>query len=533
MGFPKLKLPTFSWNKKTHSAQPRLFDSQRSSSQYKNQITNSTYGGGAKVRGGISGDGRELYFNSVQLTRNSRIAYHDSIQARGIVNRDVDLIVDTGIKVSPTCNASILGITDEKADIWNDDVAERFHLFMKSKKCHRSRRMNGYEAQRLFQKAMVTDGDMFVRYFFEEEDDALSTLSFEFIDTLHICGEGITGTGGYANQFDGITRDSKGRETSYRIKIFKSDGSVIFKDIPATRSNRVIISHSFDADQISQLRGMPQYAHALQEFQRLTDFTDAHISKAITQASIAIAIENDGEEDPSNPFEDMMDPAGFTASDEIGYSSLSPEQQSEVDSIHINNVQNFSNSSDGSLAIVNLKAKDKVKTISNTAPVTNYDKFVDSFTSHLTASVGQPMEVYLMKFGSNYSASRAALILFYRIAEIRRAKIDSGFITPTYENWLAEEIAYGRIECLGWSDPVLRGAWVSHSLIGAPVPNIDPLKTAKANKENADIGATDFDRAAQETNGSSGKANRSALKRQWKELAEVNRIKEEAGIEGS
>lgn len=506
------------WSKPSNSSRGGLPIGRSHSGKSRTSILNyaDPHGGGSKAVAGLSGDGTTTHLNARKLSRNARRAYSDSLEARAIVDRNADIVVDTGIKISPTVNAAILGLSEEEADAWNTDVADRFHLYCKSKTSHRSRMYNVYEAQRLFNKTLLIDNDQFIRFYFQKEDDALSTLSFGFIDPMDIMGTGVLGTDGSVNSRDGIERDYRGRETKYHIRQRQKNGTYKTITVPRTRSGRTIMSHGFIADQINQLRGLSCYGHILQEFQNITDFKLAHIDKAIQQASIAIAVENDGDTDPSDPFEDISTPAG-TIPAQLKASAITASEKELAESMEINRVDDFATGGKA-LNIVNLRAKDKIHSISNTAPVTNYDKFVESFTSHIAASARMPVEVLLMKFGSNYSASRAALLLFYRVAEIYRAKIDTDFMTPLYENWIAEEIAAGRVVARGWTDPVLRAAWTAHSIVGAPVPNIDPTKTANSNKINAALGLVDLDRAAQETNGSSGKANRAALKRQLGEL---------------
>jgi hypothetical protein len=90
-----------------------------------------------------------------------------------------------------------------------------------------------------------------------------------------------------------------------------------------------------------------------------------------------------------------------------------------------------------------------------------------------------------------------------------------------YEAWLDGEIALGRIVAPGWSDPFLRQAWLCNNWYGAPMPNIDPLRTAEADQKYAEIGATDLDRIAREHNGSSGKLNRAKITKQFKEIPDA------------
>ena len=87
-----------------------------------------------------------------------------------------------------------------------------------------------------------------------------------------------------------------------------------------------------------------------------------------------------------------------------------------------------------------------------------------------------------------------------------------------YEMFLSEVIAAGRISAPGWSDPRLRAAWLNARWIGVPMPNIDPQKTAVADTKYAELGAQTLDRIARNFNGSSGKANRAKLKREYGEL---------------
>ena len=50
------------------------------------------------------------------------------------------------------------------------------------------------------------------------------------------------------------------------------------------------------------------------------------------------------------------------------------------------------------------------------------------------------------------------------------------------------------------------------------MPNIDPIKTANADRAYVEMGAQTLDDVARNYNGSSGKANRSKNKRQYEEL---------------
>jgi capsid protein len=144
--------------------------------------------------------------------------------------------------------------------------------------------------------------------------------------------------------------------------------------------------------------------------------------------------------------------------------------------------------------------------------------FVDTQVKFISAALGQSIETTLMQFNHNYSASRATLILTWRIAEQRRYNLATYHLDPIYEMWLAEEIAAGRVSCPGWADPRLKAAWLRHTWKGSSLPNIDPAKTMQASKMALELGASTLEDVAIEYNGSSSKSNRSKLAKEYADL---------------
>ena len=71
--------------------------------------------GGEKWPFGISGTGQTMVQNHRVIRENARTAMHDSLEARAVVERTVDTVVDTGLKLKPEPMVDVLGITDDKA----------------------------------------------------------------------------------------------------------------------------------------------------------------------------------------------------------------------------------------------------------------------------------------------------------------------------------------------------------------------------------------------------------------------------------
>ena len=482
----------------------------------------NSYGNGSKYESGMSSSRLVVLHNHQALRQYARDMMYDSPECRALVTSAVDNIVDTGMRLKPVPIPEILGITPEAAEEWSENVALRFHMWANSKKSDRSRTNTYYQNQRLYQLFKQRDGDVFVRLYYNREKDLFNPLQIEFIDPNQIRGAEFTSTYIQTGIDDGIIRDSTNREIGYKIWNFDSQsGKYSETTIPAIgeKSGRIFMLHGYNPEYAGQGRGYSPLSHILQEFEKITDFRVSTIQKAINQASFIGAIENE-EKDPSNPL------AGRVAGPIREYGSY-PTPDPTAQNVTPDSTQPIINwdampeatiTQPGSVLIGNLRRGDKIKYLQDTSPSQNFDAFISSFFASIAASTGWSIETVLKKFNNNYSASRATLILCWRVANIQRLEQNSDFDNPIYEMWLSEEIAAGRIQAPGFSDPLLRAAWLNAEWAGVPMPNIDPQKMASADLAYVQMGAQTLDDIARNYNGSSGKANRSKLTRQWEEL---------------
>ena len=81
------------------------------------------------------------------------------------------------------------------------------------------------------------------------------------------------------------------------------------------------------------------------------------------------------------------------------------------------------------------------------------------------------------------------------------------FLNIVVEEWMNCEIAAGRIVAQGWSDPRMKAAWMNCSWIGGGAPDIDPAKSAKARRDNIEVGVTNAERESHDFNGTSAADN--------------------------
>ena len=462
---------------------------------------------GSKFPGALSNYCSSLNLNHTAIRQNTRDAFFDSTVARSIGERFSDSVVDTGLKVEFTPKWRQLGISEEQAEDWARDHEERFDLWMKSKHFDRTETQTGYQIQRQAAFFQQRDNDAFFRFHYSNRRDLISPLQISMIDPNQIRSDAITSSNGPYKQNDGIIRNEAGKPTAYNIYVTKKDGTIKQVTIPAigARSKRISMIHMFRPEWAGQGRGFSRMAHALTEFEKLTDFSLAKIQAAINQTNIIGYVKPSQDAPASNPFEGMPNSGPRQVID----TGETPTIAGTENIVSFTDAPEGTQTRPGSFTMASLASGEELQFMKHDIQGDSYESFVNTFTSHLAASTGMPLEVLLMKFNNNYSASRATLVLFWRICMIWRQEIDADMMTPIITAWLSEEIAAGRTQAPGWSDPRLRQAWLSHNLFGVPMPSIDPGKDAKANKDNLETNLTTQERLAREQNGSSARDNMS------------------------
>lgn len=466
--------------------------------------------GGEKFPSGIMSSGSGISINHSIVLQNARRATFDSVQAKALVDRFAESVADIGLKREFLPEYEILGITPEQAEEWGRNVSQRFHLYAGSKTCHRSQLMNLYQAQLLYAKFQQRDNDIFSRFYYSQNRKLMNPLQFEFVDPIQVNGCAYSSTYWTYSQGDGIERNPDGTEKSYRIWQYnQKDNKFENITIPARgpKSGKILMTHGFQPDYASQGRGYSRLAHAVQTFQDITSLEASKIRQVINQSQFVFGIENQQKDPSSAGLENLLTQRGAGPYAE---QSTQAAQSAVVDTgteFTYQEIPELTLASPGSAGIIGLSQGDTLRLYNAGVGAESFESFLNTFVTHLSASVGMPVEMLLMKFNQNYSASRATLVIFWRICQIWRNEMIVDWLDPYVEMWLDGEIASGRIQARGWFDLILRAAWMAGNWIGAPMPNIDPGKEAKAAKEYLEISATTQNIIARNLNGTSAKDN--------------------------
>jgi len=215
----------------------------------------------------------------------------------------------------------------------------------------------------------------------------------------------------------------------------------------------------------------------------------------------------------------QLDEDGVTL-DEIASMSVATTTTTGVNEVTHRQIPSNSTREAGTYNVFGGRQGDNLTPISTQGPAEGASDYISGKQARVTAGLySMPPSIAAMKFDKSHAASRGELGLYADVKEIKQDDIASDSLNIIKATWLAEEIAAGRIQAPGWSDPTLKAAWLLGTWIGKPLPDIDPLKTMQAKELALKLGFTDFDREAVLYNGSIGKSNRAKINRQLDEFA--------------
>lgn len=468
-------------------------------------------GGGEKYTGGLTMSGEAFTLDHEKLRLNSRRAYFDSTVVHGLIDRFCDTVSGSGLKLRAMPDKTILGISDESAFKWQEDVDSRFHLWASSRNQNRSESLSFLQAHRMYTLFQQRDNDVFIRLYYSSDPKLLNPLQFEFIDPDQIVADSFTNTYGSDKPRgwnSGIKFDARGRELAYRVVINRASPlgmapRVITVPRYGAKSGYIFMLHGYIADYAGQIRGYPRISHILQEANNLSNFVLSYIAKAVSQSHLNVAVVPSKTAPASNL-------GGSLGSLGVG-APMDPiweeKPRGGVNDIRHKRIPVKNLDTPGGLNIFGLMQGEDLKVLEGKTPSEAFPGFMDAFVKQVSSSVSMPSELLTMSFNTSYSASRAAFILYWRTVESLRDEMSIEFLKPVYNMWLGAEIASGRIRAPGWGDPSYKAAWSRCRFVGSPLPNIDPVKTARADSEYVKMGAQSFDDVAEAYNGSSSSDN--------------------------
>lgn len=438
------------------------------------------------------------------LRQRSRDLYcGGSTLATGAVKRLRTNAVGTGLHLKSTINEEILGITSEEARKLEETIEREFAHWANSTNCDIERIDNFYQLQQLALLNALLSGDSFALMTTTKRTGSIYDLRIELVEADRVS----TPDNETINPLfcEGVEKNANGEVVAYHISKFHP---LSFQDREprewvrvkafGEKTGRRNVIHVMNRERIGQVRGVPFLSPVIETIKQLGRYTEAEVLAAVINGLFTVFIEKE------------------SASDDMPFGEAVPEDM-QVDSEDEGSIELAPG------AVIDLGEGEKANMVNPGRPNPNFDPFVMAVIKQIGAALEIPYELLIMAFSNNYSASRAAILEFFKVIKMYRAWFVTDFCQPIYEEWLCEAVAKGRINAPGFfNDPIIKDAYCSAEWNGPSAGQLDPKKEVEAAELRVQGGFSTRERETTELTGTDFYKNIKQRKREEELLKEVN-----------
>lgn len=460
----------------------------------------------------------DIDYNLNTLRQRSRDLFMSSPLGTSAIRTSRTNVVGPGLHLKSRVKKKRLGLSDEQAAEWEEEVESEFALWAESKWCDAQRLNNFYELQQILYLAWLMNGEGISLV---KQADPMPWMPYGL--RLHLIEGDRLSTPGLPSRILPGTTVAKNNDTGNLIyngiEVDKSGGVVayfvsnqypnsIIKGLKmewerieafGTRTGNPNILHVFDQDRCEQYRGVPYLAPVIETLKQITRYTEAELTAAVVQSFFTafIKMDKDATDNPFNVAIDESERIQSSGDDPVSYEM-------------------------GPGTVNMLGPGEDVELADPKRPASGFGPFVEAMARQIGAALEIPYELLMKSFTSSYSASRASLLEAWKAFKMRRTWFANDFCQPVYELWLSEAVARGRIKAPGFfNDPAIKAAWCGADWIGPAQGMLDPVKEVQAAAARVDRGFSTHERETTELTGGNWDENIGQIARERKLLAEI------------
>jgi lambda family phage portal protein len=436
-----------------------------------------SYNGASRTRRSVkewnasNGDADEdILWDLPNLRERSRDLVRNAPVATGAIGTSLANVVGTGLKLQSRIDAEYLGLSEEEADAWEDNTEREWRLWAESQECDISRTLNFTSLQALAFRQTLENGDVFALLPRKDRPGSPYSLKVQLVEADRICNQDNKADS--ESLIAGVEKDPEtGAPVAYHVmnqhpgmvRVQKKD-AFSWKVVPAFGNQTGLrnVLHLYEMLRPGQTRGVPFLAPVMEALKQISTLTDNELMASTVASLFTVFVHSKGGE------------IGFEISN-TGMAAETGAKSSDTD-IKMGNGN-----------IVGLADGEEIDTAAPGRPNAAFEPFFVAIIKQIGAALGIPFEVLIRHFSSSYSASRAALLEAWRFFRGRRKWLVDYFCQPTYEIWLFEAIASGRVSAPGYfSDPMIAKAYSGAEWTGDAPLYIDPQKDVDSAKARID-----------------------------------------------
>lgn len=381
--------------------------------------------------------------------------------AAGALKTNRTNVIGPGLKLKANIRFEALGMTVEEKNAWERKTETEFALWAAHCDARQQTDFYGIQSLVFFEKMLY--GDSFVSLPMVENRNDPYLLRLHVIESILV--DTPPKFRGNENEKDndilyGIKFGKFGEAIGYYVITapytgYNDDEDYTYIPRYGEDTGRRNMIHVLNVERSGQLRGLPLLAPVIEDIKLLGRYTDAEVVKVLVNALMSAFIET---ETPENgpPIDGL------------------PEDE-QVDEEHDDTIEL------GNGTINVLRPGEKIKIVEKTPIPSDFEKFITALVSHIGSALEIPYEVLTKHYSSSYSASRGALLEYWKSVDMNRSEFITQFCQPIYEEWLTEAIQLGRIDAPGFfDDPAIRAAWLGAEWYGPAQGQLNPKDEAEA-----------------------------------------------------
>lgn len=293
----------------------------------------------------------------------------------------------------------------------------------------------------------------------------------------------------------GIFHDARGRALAYRFRS-REGGIDVDRDIRAAN-----VIHVMDrGHNPNSPRGISVIAPALKVLAQYDQLADATLATALIQTIFAATIKSPEASDEAfqaiQTLAETEAPTGFEGDWQAHVGGIA-QDLIDVWGMRIGALKEKGISMSDPARINHLGPGEEFQMHTASTPGSQYLPFSQNLQREMARCLGITFESLSMDHSdATYSSVRMAVSTMWPITTRRRERIAAPFAQATYESWLEEGIAEGRIPLKGGYQAFLANkqkvVWAEWR--GPEKPSADPYKDALADKVQLETGSTTLQR---------------------------------------
>lgn len=437
---------------------------------------------GEKTKGDI-GPVKEYVPNHEILRLRGWQLYLESEVCQLIIRRFTRWVIGKGLKVQARPNKVVLGMEGIKVDdTFIENIEARFSIYAQSKYADLAEHKTLHKLAEEAYINAIASGDVLVILRVKDGivkvqliDGANVRTPFGFSGSLL----GVDYKSEFGNKIkDGVEVDINNKHLAYWVRTGNKYERVEARD----KMGRVLAyMPSGLGYRLGGTRAMPLLTAVMETSAKMERYKEATLGSAEEAAKMVYTIEHGATSTGQNPMEQFKRSAGIKKDDNS--EDLLKEAVMNQQIVTTTGKQAVNMPNDAKLVPVESKKE------------LYFNDFYTINIQIVCAVVGIPPEIALMKYDSNFSASRAALKDWEHSLGVEREQFADEFYKPIYALFLDTEVlkfkvqAPGYLKALNDKDIFVIEAYRSVYFQGANVPHIDPLKEVKAERAKLGVGS--------------------------------------------